>query len=236
MSNSWSHELVLRPAGGSAQLVADALEVMYAHGFDVANSSGTVTAFPARGTDFVFLREPAAAPTWLAERRGALVLWHGASRSVDVSLTLNDPPRGAGLARLGIAVDAIHFRPAGAREPLAAMMRNAFMDLVATLGPPYGYVVDEEILETLSDMVARMAAIEPAVAGSLPPPDVFWLNYFSDRYATAIGLDRLQRLGLGLRAEAGGYVIQLTDYPWQLTQAHLRDVRRRWNEIFGGDD
>ena len=69
----------------------------------------------------------------------------------------------------------------------------------------------------------------------MPPPDVFWLNYFSDPYATAVGLDRLQRLGLGVRAEAGGYVIQLTDYPWQLTQAHLREVRRRWNEVFAVD-
>lgn len=60
---------------------------------------------------------------------------------------------------------------------------------------------------------------------------VSWLNYFSPSYAAALSIERLRQID-GLTEEAGGYVWQLTEYPWELTHAQLDVARRLWASLF----
>src|SRR5262249_20630164 len=156
---------------------------------------------------------------WLAEEGGLLTIWHPGEPEFDATISFDDARTTAGAARakpirrLSLDLTAGYYRPPSPREEIADIMQRAFMDLITAEAPPFAQVYDEEIVESVDDVLAEIEKHFAAVADRRPSPMVSWLNYFSPSYATALGTDRL-RLIDGLTEEAGGYLWRLTQYPW----------------------
>ena len=103
--------------------------------------------------------------------------------------------------------------------------------MISAESPPFAYVYDEEILEAVPDVLGVVEQHYAAIADRRPSPIVSWLNYFSRSYAAVLGIERLRQID-ELTEEAGGYVWQLTQYPWELTHAQLDVARRLWASLF----
>jgi hypothetical protein len=241
MSNIWSYRALIESAQEASPLmIARILDLMANHGFDPENQSSMISGFSLEDLEDVTFTTFDQAISWLAEHPGAIQLWHRSIPHLEIDLTISPLPSASRahpggqdpFLELTIGLDATHFRPQRHPVPVATTVRRAFISLLPEIRSPYAYVLDEEIAETMPNLFARLAAVHTAVAQAKPPPEPFWLNYFEQDYAIAIGLDRLRQIETNVRREAGGYVLQLTEYPWELTNTRLHQVRRRWWATF----
>jgi hypothetical protein len=241
MGNIWNYRALMesrqRP---SPAVVRQILHTLASHGFDPENRSSTISGFSLDDLEDVTFTTRDQAISWLVEHPGSIQLWHRSIPNLEIDLTISPLQRAphADLSgqdpflELTIGLDATHFRPQRSPEAAATTIRSAFISLISKVRSPYAYVLDEEIAETLPNVFVRLAALHTAVAAAKPPPEPFWLNYFRQDYAMAVGLDRLRQIDASVRAEAHGYVLQLTEHPWELTNARLHEVRQRWWAIF----
>lgn len=239
MSNRWSYALLAEPSSLTGVSVRSAFRVLVKHGFGLFDRGATViNGTSVDGLHDLTFDEPDLAVNWLAEQGGLLPIWHLGEPEFDATISYGDVREAMGqaagekpLRRLGLGLTAGYFRPPSPREQIATIMRRAFMDLISAESPPFAYVYDEDILEAVPDVLGVVEQHYAAVADRRPSPMVSWLNYFSPSYATALGIERLRQLD-GLTQEAGGYVWQLTEYPWELMRSRLDTARRLWASLF----
>jgi hypothetical protein len=213
---------------------------MASHGFEPENRSGIISGFSLEDLEDLTFTTRDQAISWLVKHPGSIQLWHRSIPNLEIDLTISPLQRASHpylsgqdpFLELTIGLDGTHFRPQRSREAVATTIRSAFIGLISEVQSPYAYVLDEEIAETMPNVFERLAAVHTAVAAAKPPPEPFWLNYFGRDYAIAVGLDRLRQIDAGVHAEAYGHVLQLSEHPWELTNARLHEARRRWGAVF----
>ncbi len=239
MSNKWSYDLLGESSSLTDESVRSAFRVLAGHGFGLFDRGATViNGISVDGLHDLTFEDLDVAVNWLAEEGGLLPIWHPGEPEFDATISYADVREAMGrpaaknpLRHLGLGLTVGYFRPPSPREQIAEIMLQVFMDLISAEAPPFAYVYDEEILEAVPDVLAVIEQHYAAVADRRPSPMVSWLNYFSPSYATALGIERLRQVD-GLTEEAGGYVWQLTECPWELTRPRLDAARRLWTSIF----
>jgi hypothetical protein len=238
VSNLWSFDVLGKPSSLTGESVRSALRVLARHGFRLFSAGHEITGTSSDGLHELKFKDLDQALDWLAEQGGVLPIWHPTEPEIiamisyaEVRDAMGHPTGVKPLRRLGLSLTESNFRRPRLRDEIAKIMRHAFMDLITAENPLFGYVYDEEILEAQPDALSAAEQHYAAVADHRPSPMVSWLNYFSPSYATALGIERLRQVD-GLTEEAGGYVWQLTEYPWELTQSRLDAARRLWRSIF----
>lgn len=239
MSNTWNYDLLAEPSTLTGESVRSAFRVLAMHGFNLFTNGREISGTAVDGLHDLTFNDMDRAVDWLAEEGGVLPIWHPADPEIvatisyaDVREAMGQPAGENPLRRLGLGLTAGYFRPPSPREQIANIMRRAFMDLISAESPPFAYVYDEEILEAVPDVLGVIEQHYAAIADRRPSPMVSWLSYFSPSYAAALGIERLRQID-GLTEEAGGYVWQLTEYPWELTRSELDTARRLWTSLFG---
>ncbi len=238
MSNIWIYGLLGEPSSLTGESVRSTFRVLARHGFKLFSAGHEISGTAVDGLHDLTFGDLGQAVEWLAEEGGVLPIWHAAEPEIvptisyaDVREAMGRPAGEKPVKRLGLGLPASYYRPPSPREEIETIMRQTFMDLISAEAPPFAYVYDEEVLEAVPDVLAVIEQHYAAVADRRPSPMVSWLNYFSPSYAAALGIERLRQVD-GLTEEAGGYVWQLTEYPWELTRPRLDAARRLWTSIF----
>jgi hypothetical protein len=181
------------------------------------------------------LDDLAAASQVMQHPGTVLTLWKG---EVDISLSLDmsgqseewtyrvmhldDKPIFGRISL--VASDYDVRRDVSGRQAVDRDLRGIFTAMCIGFNAVYGFSSDENVFEHFLDQFQiHMSAHERRL-----PKVLFWLNYFSQEYIDAIGLQRFSAVEAQVQPTKTGYMITIVPHPWEATLDAMIDINRAW--------
>jgi hypothetical protein len=224
MSNTWSYSVILDSENPlSDRVLAAATQTLSALDYSFWNPVvHKITGMSGDGLHELEFDDWDAARAYLVVHGGSITFWRAQDESNCSDLGLTFAPHDREIS-LSVVHDLRKERQDDVQ--VAADLQTLFAALCQRLNPVYGYSTDEYKLESVfsdTEIQAVTNDLRRAVRMLDPPPALFWLNYFGQKYFDRIPGSSFQDLSFRKQVASQGVFVFLCEYPWDVKVARLQ--------------